>query len=589
MIFHSLKSTTPIIKSVELNTDAKAEKVLKGIPSSPGLSMGKAVIINPEIELLTNDKISSFDIPKEIDRLDFAINELTEEFTYLLNKVQLESKNISAVIEANIMILNDSFLIDSIKKRIKKGYSSESSVIQEFDSQKQFLLFSKDSILKERVVELDQIKERLIHVLRNKHISFIIGKNSIVIAQSLLPTDVVQFRESKIAGIITEVGGISAHSSILARSFDITEVIGVKDATSCIEDGSIVIIDGNTGIITINPTSATIENFKLLKSKELENRSRLTELISKPSTTIDGYKIHLMANVNFPEDLDKQILEGAEGIGLLRTENLVIESGHFPNEEEQFNWYERIVKLAFPKPVTFRAFDMGSDKYAEGMPKHESNPALGFRGIRFLLHRKDIFKSQILAVLRTSAKKNARFMIPMVSTVNEVLQTLELLEECKVILREDSVPFDENMPVGIMIETPASALQSSILAKYCNFFSIGTNDLTQYTLAADRTNELVSETFDSFHPAVIKLIKMTIDSAKANNITVAICGELGGHAASTALLIGLGIDELSVTPPTLLELKKRVRTLSYSDSKILTENVLKCNTYNEVRQLLENA
>ncbi len=581
-----MKSSLTKISSVSIGAEAKTERVLKGIPSSQGLAIGKAVLINPELEILTNDKISSFDIPSELDRLDFAINELGAEFSFLLEKIQREAKNVYAVIEANIMILNDSFLIDSIKSRIKKGYSAESSVIQEYDTQKQFLVFSKDSILRERAIELDQIKERLIHVLRNKHISYVIGRNSIVIAQSILPTDVIHFKEAGIAGIITEVGGISAHSSILARTFEIPEIIGVKDAISCIEDGSVILIDGYSGIVTINPSKETIDNFKLSKKKEIEHRKIIGELANKASETTDGHAVHLFTNINFPEDVESSVFTGADGIGLVRTEHLVIESGHFPNEEEQFKWYDSIARKAYPKVVTFRAFDVGSDKYAEGMPKHEINPALGFRGIRFLLHRKDIFKSQLLAFLRASASKNVRFMIPMVTTVNEVVQTREILEECKDFLREESVPFDENIPIGIMIETPASAIQSYILAEYCSFFSIGTNDLTQYTLAADRGNELVSETFDSFHPAVIKLIKMAVDSANSKKIPVGVCGEMAGHAAATSLLIGLGVAELSVSPPMLLDLKNRVRSISYSDSKELAERVLKCHTYTEVRQLL---
>lgn len=581
-----MKKIVPEIQTLTIPTEVKSERVLKGIPSSPGIAIGIAVVINPELFILSQDKISAFDIPKEIERFDYAINELNNDFNYLLNQVRFESKNVYAVIEANILLLNDTILLDSIKKRIKKGIIAESAIIQEFDVQKQFFLHSRDSLFKERAIEIDQIKERLLHVLRNKNISYIIGKNSIVIAQSLMPNDVLHFREAGIVGMITEVGGIAAHSSILARSFEIPEVIGIKNVTSSIEDGEDVIVDGYTGIVTINPSKSTLSDFKKRQTQDLEHRKKLGKLIKLPSETSDGHKLHLMTNINTSEDVESSLMVGADGVGLVRTENLILQYGHFPNEEEQFKWYNQISQQLYPNVVTFRAFDLGSDKYAEGMPKHESNPALGFRGIRFLLHRKDIFRTQIIAILRASKNKNVRFMLPMVSTVNEVTESLELMEGCKSFLNDENIPFDDNLPLGMMIETPASALLSNIFARLCKFFSIGSNDLTQYTLAADRTNELVSEFFDSFHPAVLQLIKFTIDAAQKNNIPVGICGELAGHAAATTLLIGLGIDELSVSPSTLLELKSRVRSIDYNSAKDLANVVLNLNSYTEVRQLL---
>lgn len=581
-----MENKAQINPELRIPKNSKFERVMKGIPSSTGVSIGKAFILSAELNTLAQERISSFDIPQEIEKLESAFSELSNELNLLLNSVKFTSRNVYAVIEANFLLVNDSILIDSIKNRIKKGFSAGSALIQEFDHQKQIFLAAKDSLLRERIIELDQIKERLLNVLKNKKISYVIGKGAIIVAQALLPSDVIQFHEAGVSGIITEVGGISGHSSILARSFDITEVIGVKDATTCIEDGDLIIIDGYSGIITINPSTQTLADYKIKIKGEREHKKKLGELLKLPAETTDDHRIRLISNVNIPEDVNFSLRNGAEGIGLVRTENIVMELNRFPDEMEQYIWYNEIAEKIYPNFVTFRAFDVGSDKYAEGMPKHESNPALGFRGIRFLLHRKDIFAAQITAILRASKNKNVRFMLPMISTVNEIKMTQDLIGECMNFLRAEDVEFDEKIPIGIMIETPASALQSSVLADYCDFFSVGTNDLTQYTLAADRTNELVNEFFDSFHPAVLKLIKIAVDSAKEKGKSIGVCGEMAAHAAATSLLIGLGIEELSVTPNMLPELKSRIRSINYSDSVALARTVLSCTTYNEVRTIL---
>jgi phosphotransferase system enzyme I (PtsI) len=560
--------------------------ILKGIPSSPGISFGKAFVIMPEIIMIPTEHIPQEDIPEELNRFDIAVSGLTKEILETISKVKSDAKNVIGVLETNLLVLNDSFFITAISKRISKGFSAENAIIQEFDSQKQYLNLSKDLLIRERAIELDHLKERFLSVLRNKEYNYDIPENSIIIAQTITPTDVVNFHNSGIIGIITEVGGIASHSSILARSLEIPAVIGVKEATLSIDNDMDLIIDGYAGTIILNPSKKTFFEYSIKKQKEQEHKQHLGALIKVPSKTTDGRKIHLLTNVDFPDDVENAIMVGAEGIGLVRSEHLVVSLNHFPDEEEQFKWYNEIAERAYPNPVTIRAFDVGSDKFAEGVPKHENNPALGLRGIRFLLSRKDIFVSQIKAILRASKNKNIRIMLPMVSSIKEIQLSLSLTEECKNILSEQNIPFDANIPVGIMIETPAAALLSKAFAQYSDFFSIGTNDLTQYSLAADRTNELVSDIFDHFHPAVIRLIQMTAEAASSRGIPVGICGELAGHAAATPLLIGLGINELSVSPSILLELKHRIRETSYKESLKLTKRILKCNSYEEIKKNL---
>ncbi|MFH1051379.1 MAG: phosphoenolpyruvate--protein phosphotransferase [bacterium] len=574
---------------VDVKTENKiglTQNILRGIPSSPGLVHGKAVVLQPETLVFPSDRIDEESIPGELQRLEAAVNDLIQEFVSALSKVKEDAKNVASVLESDLMILTDETFLKTIKERIRTGFSTENAIIQEFDNQIHFLLKSKDHILRERTLELEHIKERLISVLRNRCIFYGSGNNSIVVAQSLTPTDIVNFKEAGVLGFVTEVGGITSHSSILARSYEIVEVIGIKEATSIIRDNENLIIDGYAGTVTVNPSKKSVSVYVTKKHKEQEHKKQLGELAKLKSVTLDGKEIRLMANINVPEDLETAIIYGAEGIGLVRSEQLIITKNSIPTEEEQYLWYKSIADMIYPESVTIRAFDIGSDKYSEGMPKHEQNPALGFRGIRFLLHRDDIFRSQIRAVLRVSKNKNVRLMLPLITCYNEVEKSVKIIDDCKNELLSEGILFDSEMPVGIMIETPAAAILSDKIGSFVNFFSIGTNDLTQYTLAVDRTNEFVSSIYDSFHPTVLSLIKLTADAAIKYNIPVSVCGELAGHAAATALLIGMGIDELSVSPPILLELKKRVREIKYEDSKDLATEILKIADCENIRQKL---
>ncbi len=568
-------------------TEGKIDLVVRGIPSSPGLAYGKARVLVQDPIIAPTKPLSKSKIPKEIERFDSAIKELIKEFLSVLNKVDSDAKNITAVLETNLFVLSDEVLLDAIRSRIADGYTAESSVMQEFDEQIQQLKKAKDSLLRERAIDLDNIKYKLLSVLKNKRIDFSSFRDTIVVANSVNASDIVNFKDAGVYGIITEVGGISSHSSIMARNFEIPEIIGVKNATQIISDGAEIILDGYTGALILNPVEHRIENYKEKKQREEEHRRQLGDIVKLPSETKDGKKITLMANIDFPEDVSTAILAGSEGIGLVRTENLVMKLGYYPSEEEQYDWYISIAERAYPRPVTIRTFDVGNDKFSEGVAVQEVNPALGFRGIRFLLKREDIFKSQLRAILRASKTKNVKLMIPMITYLGELLFTLKLINKCKIELGREDFEFDKKLQIGAMIETPAAALMSEKLAQYVNFFSIGTNDLTQYTLAADRTNELVVDYYNTFHPGVLKLIKMTVDGAAKSNIGVSICGEIAGHAAATSLLIGLGIHEFSASPSVLPELKNRIRSIDSNDSLALADDVLKLTSYSKIMRRLE--
>lgn len=579
------------IAQVEENSSVNSyntgESQLKGIPSSPGIAYGKVTLIQPENIVVSPETISSDRIPDELEKFEHAVQEILKETDDVLNRAKDHAKKILAVLETNMLILNDEIFLNSIRKRIKKHVSVETAVHQEFDSQKSFLKNAKDALLRDRANDFDQLKQRLLAALRNRQLSYSLVKDSIVVAQSLTPTDVLNFKDSGIRAIVTEVGGITAHSSILARSFGIPEVIGAKGATEIINENSFVIVDGYSGIVTVNPRKENIAFFEIKKKREDNNKKLLGDLIGKKSETSDHREILLKANVDFPEDITAAAMAGADGIGLVRSESIIMLTGQFPTEIKQYNFYKEMADRAYPNPVSIRAFDVGSDKYAEGMSRRENNPALGSRGIRLLLKREDIFIPQLRALLRASKNKNLRLLLPLISCVNELIATRNIIEKIKAELDRNNEDYDRNLPVGIMIETPAAALTADILAEHSDFFSIGTNDLTQYTLAADRTNEFVADIYNSFHPAVLKQIKMVVDSSRKFNIKVSICGELAGHAAATSLLVGIGIDELSVPTNALLELKRRIRSTNFKEAALFTDDVLSSRSFNEVKEKLE--
>lgn len=584
-LFADLKIELPFFK--EKNSAMIATGFLKGIPSSPGIVISKALVIQPEIFISSNDKVSSEAIPIEIERLSQAWKDLNLEFKAVMERIPESNPGAVNILETNLLIIKDEYLQKSINTFIYEGYTAESAVIREFEKQKVYLLNSRDKILRERATELDHVKTHILSALKQRCLQYSIAKDRVLIAQSLTTTDFVNYKESGAVAVVTEAGGIASHVSILARSFETPAVIGVKDATGIIKNDELVIIDGFTGLVIYNPNKELIDKYQDKIEKIEKHRIALGKLAKEPAITADGRKIHLMANVDRLDDIDSANLVGAEGIGLVRSESLIINYSTIPGEELQSKWYREIADRIYPNPVTIRAFDIGSDKYVEGMPNIESNPALGFRGIRYLLSRTELFKTQIRAVLKASVNKNIRFMLPMISDTSELVKSLHIIDDCKRELSDEQIDFDAKMPIGIMIETPSAAMMADELAELSDFFSIGTNDLTQYTLAVDRTNELVSDRFDSFNPAVLKLIAMTAAAAARKKIPVGICGELAGHSAATTILVGMGITELSVVPAMVLELKNRIRKMKYSTAKKNTLKLLKLPDSYQILKILE--
>jgi phosphotransferase system enzyme I (PtsI) len=388
---------------------------------------------------------------------------------------------------------------------------------------------------------------------------------------------------SKVLGFATDIGSKTSHTAIMARSLRIPAVVGLKNASEEMESGQYALLDGFNGIVIINPTDQTLFEYGQLIRKQVTLEEKLRDIISKPAVTLDGHRVLLSANIEQAADTQAVLESGAEGVGLFRTEYLYISRDHLPSEEEQYQAYRQVVTALKPHSVLIRTFDLGGDKFLSHLQvPTEMNPFLGWRAIRFCLQERDIFRNQLRAILRASAEGNVKMMYPMISGLDELNQANALVEEYKAELRKEGVPFDENMEIGAMIEIPSAVMIADALAKRVKFFSIGTNDLIQYSLAVDRMNEKIAHLYEPTHPAILRLIKATVEAARRNNIWVGVCGEMAGEPVLTALLLGLGVNELSAAPPLVPQVKFMVRRLKATETVALAEFALGCESGSEI-------
>ncbi len=576
------------------NKNKKGELILNGIPSSVGYSFGKAFVIKKSAFNLIKRNGLQRTPPEELQRYLNTIDEYENQLESYLALVEKDKNPAVSILDSIRLILQDPILKEEIKEKIEEGFSAENAVEFVFNKYKNTILNIKNKFFRERAYELDQIKNQIIEILQTKKLFATVPEKSIIVANSLSPDQVVFFKNKQIAGIITEVGGITTHSSILARSFGIPEVIGIGNATEILSTGDDVIIDGYKGVIVVNPSKRTLREFELKVKQESDFKKSLGKLINLPTQTKDGKSLQLQVNLNTKEEFENPIIYHSDGLGLVRTEHLIPipifgnKNLNFENFEElQFEIYNEIAVKIYPKTVIFRAFDIGADKFPNFFNFSESNPMLGFRGIRLLLGKPEFFKAQIRAFLRASVHGNVKIMLPMITTLQEIKESLTLVDECKKELNQNGLEFNNKVEFGVMIETPAAALTVDAISKYVDFISIGTNDLTQYTVVADRDNNFVSKYFEPFHPAVLRLMKLIIDKAKKRGVKVGICGELASHPSATALLIGLDFDSISVSPPNFLQVKKWISEIEYEKARKKVAKVLKMETNLEVRKYLE--
>ena len=566
----------------------KEEIVLNGIPASPGIVIGECAIYqeknwHPPKEVVSDKQINEERV-KFLKAVDVILNQLRKEHKQVLDEF---GRELAEVLETQIAFLEDDVFLSEILELItQKHYSAAYATYRIFSEKRKHFDNLEDSYFKDRALDIYQLKKMLLtHISGKKHpdITSKIKGTKIVIADNLSPQDTVRLHRNKVLGFCTNTGGKMSHTAIIARSLGVPAVVGVQNVTDKAVDGGIIILDGNRGVVIINPVESTIQRYRRLQDSYLHQQTQLLESAGLDAVTIDGHKIEILANMEFEEELETVEGVGAEGIGLFRTEGVFLRQNSLPLEDEQAAIYLRIAEKMYPRKVIIRTLDLGGDKISPNLiGKGEDNPFLGWRAIRFWLDHPGGFLRQLKAILRSNIKGNVKMMIPMVSGMGELLKVKTLLEEARVALRKEGKLFREQIELGIMVEVPSVAVMADAFAKEVDFFSIGTNDLVQYTLAVDRGNGKVAHLYTHFHPAVLKMIEMTINAGNKQGIEVGLCGEMASDPKAIPLLLAMGFRQLSASPNAIPQIKQVIRNLSLAECQKLWKNVKKLTLSDDI-------
>lgn len=569
----------------------KPEKIFKGIAASKGISIGKPFVYRAEVPSYKVDVSPAQIISSDAEISDYenavaqSVKELNKIFS--LAKEKLDDKNLQ-IFEAQLSFLYDNFFHAKVKERIRSENKQAFAVFkEEIQILENAIVSSRDEYIRDRVNDIEDMKNRVLRNLLKGRLVSKITENSIVIARNLSPADTILFSNRNLLGIATDLGGINSHVALISRSLRIPAVVAMQDISVNISSEDSLIIDGYKGLVIRNPNEETILSYREQIEKNNELERKLEEIEKLPTETKDGKAIRLSTNLEFNNEVDYVVTHYGCDVGLYRTEHLFMEQGDFPSEEDQYNQYRFLAEHIYPKTVTIRTFDIGGDKILPESQK-ELNPFLGWRGIRICLDKKETFLAQLRAILRASTGGNLKIMLPMISGIEEVKKTFQYLEEAKSQLRSKNIRFDEKIQVGIMIEIPSAVILADELGKMVDFFSIGTNDLVQYSLAVDRDSSLVCEMYEKFHPAVLRLIDMTVKSAARNNIPLSVCGEMASDPYASLLLIGMGVTELSVVSTQYLQIKRLIRLVNHENSRKVAAKVLTMSTIDEVKSYIED-
>lgn len=566
----------------------KQEIKIKGIPASSGIVISKAFVFRKHEPTVPLRTISPNEIDDEIERLQGAINrskkELTKIFEFAKEKLSDEQ---TKIFEAQLLLLEDAVLYDVIFKRIRtERKNAEYLLKDEMDKYSQIMIASKNSYVRERAEDLIDVQNRILRNLEEQKLISRIEGQCVIVSRFLTAADVLLFSRNIVLAYVSEGGGSTSHMALLARALKIPTVVGAHQIASIAKSDDTIIVDGYTGVVILNPSVETIKHYEKKKNQYLAFEETLAPLRDLPAETLDGRTIKLAANIELEDEIEFVKMQGADGIGLYRTESLLIGKEVFPTEDEQFEIYSRLADAIYPKQVIIRTFDVGGDKFMI-QSGGETNPFLGWRGIRVMLDKPQIFLDQLRAILRASTKKNVAIMFPMVTNLKEVKLGKQLLRQAKDELRLKGITFDDAIQIGVMIEVPSAAIISDHLAREVNFLSIGTNDLIQYLLAVDRGNNIVSNLFQEFHPAVIRFIRRIIERGRQKHTWVGICGQMAGDPLATILLVGLGLDELSVVPTVLPEIKKIIRGIRYTEAVGIVDRILLMQSEDEIKAYLK--
>jgi phosphotransferase system enzyme I (PtsI) len=568
-------------------------KFIQGIGASPGIIVGKAYLVERSKVRLPQKGIHPDQVEEEVKRFLKAIQESRNQLMEIKEKIlDLEVRRHSFILDVHLMILDDQMLIqdtvDTIRKKKVNAEWALDLTLEKLDTAFEAI---EDEYLRERRSDLHYVSTRIFRTLLGKKhddITKIKGK-VIVVAHDLSPADTLQMNLKHVAGFITDIGGKVSHTAILARSLGIPAVVGLEVATSLINGGDLLIIDGETGEIVINATEEVSQAFVERKRRTKSLEREVLKYASLPAETRDGVRVRLQANIEMVEEVPSAKMHGAEGIGLYRTEILYLNRKDLPTEEEHYQTYRRLVESVYPATATIRTLDIGGDKFLPDYSKNnEMNPAMGLRAIRFSLKETEIFKTQLRGILRASVHGKLRILFPMISGVEEIRQAKAILEEVKRGLVKAKIPFDRGIKTGAMIEIPSASDIADILAKEVDFFSIGTNDLIQYALAVDRINEHVSYLYEPLHPAVLRIIRWVVQSGHQAGIPVAICGEMAAEPAYAIILLGLGLDEFSMNPVSIPKVKKMLRMSMFEETRSLVEKLFQFSTASEIERHVRN-
>ena len=571
-----------------MSDQSRAELRLQGAGVSSGIAHGVIHVIRDDADDVPRFTIKAEQIADEIGRFEAA---LIQTRMQILEMQQRIAESIGAkdagIFDAHLLVVEDRTLIDEVLRKLDKDRCNVEWVFQEVASGYADTLSKiDDPYLRERAVDIQDVTKRVIRNLLGKAPKpfLALTEPHILVAHNLEPSDTAMMDREHVLGIATDLGSRTSHTAIIARSMNIPAIVGLHDATDRLETGDCVLLDGINGLLIVNPTEDTLAAYREIETRRVRIAEQLTQLRETKSTTRDGRHIVLSANIELPQDVETVLANGAEGIGLYRTEFLYLNRDTLPTEDEQHDTYRTVAEKVHPHPLIIRTFDLGGDKIATGSVEtdDEMNPFLGCRAIRFCLENLDIFKTQLRAILRASAVGNVKIMFPMISGLQELRQAVKTLEECKSELGGKGIEFSEDTEVGAMIEIPSAAISAEMLAREVDFFSVGTNDLIQYALAVDRVNEKISHLYQPTHPAVLRLLKMISDAAHGNQIWVGVCGEMAGDVALIPLLIGLGMDELSVGATLVPRVKRAVQSLEVPECATLVNESLQLETPTEI-------
>ncbi len=566
---------------------------LKGIAAAGGISIGPAYMLGKEEFVVSREPIDWTDIPLQIQLFEEALIQTRREIIELQKRISSDMGQQEAqIFDAHLLVLEDRMLIEEVISRLKKEQLNVAYIFSEV-LKKYIGVFLKieDEYLKERTADINDVGKRILRNLlgkKKKGLEDVAGR-AIIVAHDISPSDTAAMHTKNVAAFVTDIGGKTSHTAIMAKSLEIPAVVGLEEVTSQVNPGDLLIVDGSMGIVIIDPDEETLKNYqqKLEKLKGITDKFLAVKDLA--AVTTDGRKILINANIEFPDEVPSVKLHGGQGIGLYRTEFFYMNRQDSPSEDEHYQAYKYVAEEMNPHSVVIRTLDIGGDKFLSQFKiPHEMQPFLGWRAIRFCLARPDIFKLQLRAILRASVHGNLKLMYPMISGVEELRQANRLLAEAKEELRRNGLRFNDQIEVGVMVEVPSAALTADILAKEADFFSIGTNDLIQYSLAVDRSNEKVAYLYDPAHPAVLRLVKNIIDAAHQAKIKVAMCGEMAGESSLALILLGLGLDEFSLPPQVIPELKYVIRAIGFKAAQAIANQALKLATGKEVEEFSQH-